>query len=52
VAKLKGKVRHFFHLAAIYDLAADAASQEEANIEGTRHAVELAGASAPAASTT
>ena len=44
LARLKGKVRHFFHLAAIYDLAADAGSQEEANIEGTRHAVELAGA--------
>src|SRR5256885_13480542 len=42
LAKLKGKVRHFFHLAAIYDLAADAASQEKANIEGTRNAVELA----------
>jgi NAD(P)-dependent dehydrogenase (short-subunit alcohol dehydrogenase family) len=42
MAKLKGKVRHFFHLAAIYDLAADADSQETANIEGTRHAVEAA----------
>ena len=42
IARLKGKVKHFFHLAAIYDLSADAASQEEANIEGTRHAVELA----------
>jgi NAD(P)-dependent dehydrogenase (short-subunit alcohol dehydrogenase family) len=42
IAKLKGKVRHFFHLAAIYDLAADAASQEKANIDGTRHAVQLA----------
>jgi NAD(P)-dependent dehydrogenase (short-subunit alcohol dehydrogenase family) len=42
VAKLKGKVKHLFHLAAIYDLAADAESQEKANIEGTRHAVELA----------
>jgi NAD(P)-dependent dehydrogenase (short-subunit alcohol dehydrogenase family) len=41
-AKLKGKVRHVFHLAAIYDLAADAESQEKANIEGTRHAVEAA----------
>ena len=29
-AKLKGKVRHFFHLAAIYDLAADAESQKAA----------------------
>ncbi len=42
VAKLKGKVKHFFHLAAIYDLAADAESQEKGNIDGTRHAVELA----------
>ena len=41
IARLKGKVKHFFHLAAIYDLAADAASQSEANIDGTRHAVEL-----------
>jgi NAD(P)-dependent dehydrogenase (short-subunit alcohol dehydrogenase family) len=44
IAKLKGKVRHFFHLAAIYDLSADAASQEQANIDGTRNAVELADA--------
>ncbi|HYC35416.1 MAG TPA: SDR family oxidoreductase [Usitatibacter sp.] len=42
LAKLKGKVRHFFHLAAIYDLAADAESQERANIDGTRHAVQAA----------
>ena len=40
--KLKGKINHFFHLAAIYDLKADAASQEAANVEGTRHAVRLA----------
>jgi NAD(P)-dependent dehydrogenase (short-subunit alcohol dehydrogenase family) len=44
IAKLKGKVSHFFHLAAIYDLSADAQSQEESNVEGTRHAVELADA--------
>ena len=42
VGSLKGKVKHFFHLAAIYDLAADAQSQLAANVEGTRHAVELA----------
>ena len=42
IAKLKGKVKHLFHLAAIYDLAADAESQEKANIEGTRNAVQLA----------
>jgi NAD(P)-dependent dehydrogenase (short-subunit alcohol dehydrogenase family) len=41
---LRGEVDHFFHLAAIYDMAADAESQEIANVEGTRHAVELAGA--------
>ncbi len=44
VAGLKGKIKHFFHLAAIYDLAADAASQVTANVEGTRNAVELADA--------
>ncbi|HEX3174705.1 MAG TPA: SDR family oxidoreductase [Solirubrobacterales bacterium] len=41
---LRGNVDHFFHLAAIYDMAADAGAQEVANVEGTRHAVELAGA--------
>lgn len=41
---LVGKVHHVFHLAAIYDLKADAASQHTANVEGTRHAMELAGA--------
>jgi NAD(P)-dependent dehydrogenase (short-subunit alcohol dehydrogenase family) len=39
---LGGKIKHFFHLAAIYDLTADAASQKVANIEGTRNAVHLA----------
>ncbi len=39
---LGGKIRHFFHLAAIYDLAADADSQIVANVEGTRHAIEAA----------
>ena len=42
LARLKGKVEHFFHLAAIYDLSADAESQEKANVDGTRHAVQLA----------
>ncbi len=41
-ATLKGEVEHFFHLAAIYDMTADAESQRVANVEGTRHAVELA----------
>lgn len=39
---LSGKVDHFFHLAAIYDLKAGAAEQVATNIEGTRNAVALA----------
>lgn len=42
--RLSGKVRHFFHLAAIYDLTASAESQRIANIDGTRHALDLAAA--------
>lgn len=42
ITKLKGKVTHLFHLAAIYDLSADAESQRVANIDGTRNAVEFA----------
>jgi len=41
---LTGKIRQFFHLAAIYDLGADAESQIAANVEGTRHALEFADA--------
>ena len=44
VAQLRDTVEHFFHLAAVYDLAADAARNELLNVEGTRHAVELANA--------
>jgi len=40
--QLDGKVRHFFHLAALYDLTADAESQIAANVEGTRHALAFA----------
>ena len=40
--ELKGRIDHFFHLAAVYDLKADADSQIVANIEGTRNAVQLA----------
>ena len=42
ISELKGKVDHFFHLAAIYDMTADAESQRVANVEGTREAVKLA----------
>jgi NAD(P)-dependent dehydrogenase (short-subunit alcohol dehydrogenase family) len=42
LAALKGKIGHFFHLAALYDLDASAAELEHANVRGTRHALELA----------
>src|SRR5947207_8309704 len=42
VARLRGDIDHLFHLAAIYDMTADAESQRLANVEGTRHMVELA----------
>ena len=42
VKKLKGQIDHFYHLAAVYDLSADEASQIAVNIEGTRNTVELA----------
>jgi NAD(P)-dependent dehydrogenase (short-subunit alcohol dehydrogenase family) len=42
IDELKGKIDHFFHLAAIYDMTADAESQRVANVEGTREAVKLA----------
>ena len=40
--RLKGEIDHLFHLAAIYDMTADAESQRVANVEGTRHMVEFA----------
>jgi NAD(P)-dependent dehydrogenase (short-subunit alcohol dehydrogenase family) len=39
---LKGKIKHFFHLAAVYDLSADAESNQAANLDGTRHAIQAA----------
>lgn len=39
---LVGSIRHFIHLAAIYDLKADAESQRQVNVEGTRNVVGLA----------
>ena len=44
IRNLTGKVQHFFHLAAIYDLTASAESQRAANIDGTQHALDLAAA--------
>ncbi len=37
--KLEGKIKHFFHLAAVYDLKADEESQRIANVEGTKNIV-------------
>jgi NAD(P)-dependent dehydrogenase (short-subunit alcohol dehydrogenase family) len=40
--RLTGEVDHLFHLAAVYDMTADAESQRIANVQGTHHMVELA----------
>jgi NAD(P)-dependent dehydrogenase (short-subunit alcohol dehydrogenase family) len=40
--ELEGRIDHVFHLAAIYDLKADAAAQEVANIKGTHNAIRFA----------
>ncbi|MEM9314187.1 MAG: SDR family oxidoreductase [Pseudomonadota bacterium] len=37
-----GEIDHFFHLAAIYDMRADADSQRKSNVNGTRQALALA----------
>ena len=42
IKSLKGQIDHFYHLAAVYDLGADEASQIAVNIEGTRNTIELA----------
>ena len=42
IAALTGAVEHVFHLAAMYDMTADDASNERLNVGGTRHAVQLA----------
>jgi NAD(P)-dependent dehydrogenase (short-subunit alcohol dehydrogenase family) len=40
--RLTGDVDHLFHLAAIYDMTADAETQRVGNVAGTRHMVEFA----------
>jgi NAD(P)-dependent dehydrogenase (short-subunit alcohol dehydrogenase family) len=42
IAEHAGTIEHFFHLAAIYDMTADDATNERLNVGGTRHALELA----------
>ena len=39
IKKLKGKVDHVYHLAAVYDLGADEEAQVKVNIDGTRNLV-------------
>ena len=41
-ARLKGKVDHFFHLAAVYDLKADPEQVAEANVAGISNALAFA----------
>jgi len=41
-AELKGKVRHFFHLAAIYDMEVDDERNATLNVAGTQNAIDLA----------
>src|SRR5689334_10567164 len=42
-AALRGRIGHFFHLAAIYDMTAPEERNTALNVEGTRNAVALAG---------
>ncbi|WP_137936616.1 SDR family oxidoreductase [Chitinivorax sp. B] len=42
IKKLKGKIKHLLHLAAIYDLKASDEDQQVANVEGTRNAAHFA----------
>jgi NAD(P)-dependent dehydrogenase (short-subunit alcohol dehydrogenase family) len=41
-ARLNGRIEHFFHLAAVYDLSASAAANETVNVAGTRAVLDLA----------
>jgi NAD(P)-dependent dehydrogenase (short-subunit alcohol dehydrogenase family) len=42
--KLKGKIKHFYHLGAVYDIEASAAAMEKANIDGTTNSLDFANA--------
>jgi len=42
MATLKNNIKHFYHLAAIYDLYASAEIQQAVNVQGTRNAVDAA----------
>jgi NAD(P)-dependent dehydrogenase (short-subunit alcohol dehydrogenase family) len=40
--QLRGNVKHFFHLAAIYDMTADEERNRVLNVQGTQNAIDLA----------
>ena len=42
IEDLKGKIQHFCHFAAIYDIGASAEAQTATNIDGSRNAINLA----------
>ena len=44
VGEHAGEIDHFFHLAAIYDMTADDATNQAMNVDGTRNALALADA--------
>ncbi len=44
IKQLSKNIDHFYHLAAIYDMLADADEQMAVNVEGTRNTVEFANA--------
>ncbi|KQW87309.1 short-chain dehydrogenase [Massilia sp. Root418] len=44
IKKLTKTIDHFYHLAAVYDMLADAGEQIAVNVEGTRNAVDFANA--------
>ena len=38
----RGQIDHLFHLGAVYDMTADDEANQAMNVDGTRHAIELA----------
>ncbi|HEY2877214.1 SDR family oxidoreductase [Nocardioides sp.] len=42
VEEHRGQIDHLFHLGAIYDMTADDEANQAMNVDGTRHAIELA----------
>jgi NAD(P)-dependent dehydrogenase (short-subunit alcohol dehydrogenase family) len=42
VVEMRGSIKHFIHLAALYDMSASQKANTEVNVGGTAHALELA----------